>query len=414
MSFFRFLRENWLFLTAGVLISFSSSYGQTFFISLFAGEIMADYGLSHGQWGMIYMIATTASAITMIWAGVLTDRFRVRQLSIFVCLALAATCLAMAVGQGMLVLVVLIYALRLLGQGMMSQLSLVTMARWFVATRGRALSIAAMGFALGQAVLPLIFVSLLETYDWRWLWVLAAGLVLLAMPVIYRLMKAERTPQSAAQSTASAGMSGRHWNRHDVLHHWLFWAMIPLLLGPPAWGTALFFHQVHMTEVKGWALLEFVAILPLFTAVSIATTFTTGSLIDRFGTPRLVQLYMVPFAIGFFLLASAQTILGATVAMVVLAFGIGSQATVPAAFWAEFYGTRNIGAIKAMAAAVMVFGSAIGPGITAIVIDHGIDFPLQMFAISAYFAFAAALSTAAIGKARHSLAPTPEVDIVSA
>ena len=413
MSFFTFLRENWLFLTAGVLLSFTSSYGQTFFIALFAGQIMGDYGLSHGQWGLIYMIATTTSAIAMVWAGVLTGRFRIRALMVIVSLALAATCIGMAVGQGIWLLGVLIFLLRFTGQGMMSHLGIVAMARWFVATRGRALSVAAMGFALGQAILPVVFVALLDILNWRWLWVIAAGLVLLTMPVIYRLLQAERTPQSVAETTTAVGMEGVQWTRRAMLHHWLFWAMIPLLLGPPAWGTALFFHQVHMTDVKGWALIDFVALLPLFTITSIATTFVTGALIDKFGTARMMQLYMVPFGVGFFVMAQAETLWGGALAMVIFGFGTGSQATVPSAFWAEFYGTRHLGAIKALAAAVMVFGSAIGPGITAAYIDYGISFPLQMNAISAYFALAAAISVLAIAKARNSLPIAPKIDVIS-
>jgi len=186
------------------------------------------------------------------------------------------------------------------------------------------------------------------------------------------------------------------------------------LLGPPAWGTALFFHQVHMTDVKGWELVDFVALLPLYTAASIAATFATGALIDRFGTSRLMQFYMVPFSVAFFVLAQSDTLWGAAVAMMIFGIAIGAQATVPSAFWAEYYGTRHLGAIKALAAAVMVFGSAIGPGITAAFIDRGVDFPMQMLAISAYFGFAAVITTLAIARARTSLAVAPEIDVIRA
>ena len=84
MVYLQFIRANWLFLLAGFLLTFTSSYGQTYFISLFAGEIKGEFGLSDGQWGGIYTIGTTLSAITMVWAGVLTDRFRVRRLSFWV------------------------------------------------------------------------------------------------------------------------------------------------------------------------------------------------------------------------------------------------------------------------------------------------------------------------------------------
>ena len=66
---FGFLRSNAPWLGAGALLMFSSSYGQTFFISIFAGEIRAEYGLSDGQWGLIYTLGTTASALLMLWAG---------------------------------------------------------------------------------------------------------------------------------------------------------------------------------------------------------------------------------------------------------------------------------------------------------------------------------------------------------
>jgi MFS family permease len=228
------------------------------------------------------------------------------------------------------------------------------------------------------------------------------------------LLKAERTPQSVAETNNALGMGGQQWTRAAMLRHWLFWAMIPLLLGPPAWGTALFFHQVHMTEVKGWALVDFVALLPLYTVTSIAATFANGALIDRIGTSRLMQFYLVPFSVAFFVLAQSDTLWGAAVAMMIFGLGTGAQATVPSAFWAEYYGTRHLGAIKALAASVMVFGSAIGPGITAVLIDRGIDFPMQMLAISAYFGFAGVLTILAIARARPALTGTPEIDVIRA
>lgn len=405
MTYLAFLRDNALWLLAGFLLSFTSSYGQTYFISIFAGEIMSDFGLSHGQWGGIYTVGTTASAIAMIWVGGLTDRFRVRNLGTVVMVLLALACLAMAAVPNALALVFVIFALRFTGQGMMSHLAMVAMARWFVATRGKALSISSMGFAVGQSVLPLGFVALLAIYDWRWLWVLAAGFVVIIIPVMAYLLRLERTPQSIAESSLVFGMSGRHWTRGDVMKHWLFWLMVPALLGPPAWGTALFFQQVHLSEVKGWTLAEFVALFPLFTVTMITTTFASGWAIDRFGTGRVVPFYMVPFAAAFVVLSQAQGIGGAAVGMVLFGIGSGMQTTVPGAFWAEYYGSRHIGSIKAVAAAIMVFGSAIGPGVTGIFIDFGVDFPAQMIAIAIYFGFAAICGMIGVARARPALVP---------
>lgn len=83
-----YLRENAPFLTVGAMLTFLSASGQTYFISIFAGEIRVAFGLSHGAWGGIYMLGTMASAVVMIWAGSLTDRYRVRVLGPMVLLSL--------------------------------------------------------------------------------------------------------------------------------------------------------------------------------------------------------------------------------------------------------------------------------------------------------------------------------------
>lgn len=393
MSYVQFLRQNSLFLLAGFLLTFTSSYGQTYFISIFAGEIKADFDLTDGQWGGIYTIGTTMSAVAMIWAGVLTDQFRVRALALAVMIGLALACFAMAVNTSWLLLILVIFALRLTGQGMMSQLGSVAMVRWFEATRGKALSLSSMGYAVGQAVLPVAFVSLFAVVSWRSLWVLAAVLVLLTIPVLLALLRQERTPQSMVEEMQLAGMSGRHWTRAETLRSGLFLLMIPMVIGPSAWGTALFFQQVHLTEVKGWSLVAYVALLPLYTVSSIGATFASGWAIDRFGVSRIVPLQLLPFAVSFTVLAYAETLVMAGVGLFIFGVGQGLLSTGTASFWAEYFGTRHIGSIKSVAAALMVFGSAIGPGVSGALIDAGIDFPDQMLPMAAFYLLAAGMAT---------------------
>jgi hypothetical protein len=150
-------------------------------------------------------------------------------------------------------------------------------------------------------------------------------------------------------------------------------------------GDRPLFQQVHLTEVKGWALGSYVALNPIFILVSTISTFASGALVDKLGTGKLLPFYPVPAAIAFALMAGAETILGAGVALAIFGISAGMQATVPGAFWAEYYGTRHVGSIKAAAVAIMVFGSAAGPGITGWLIDLGIDFPDQMWPIAIYY-----------------------------
>ncbi|MCP4769326.1 MAG: hypothetical protein GY875_24090 [Gammaproteobacteria bacterium] len=78
----KLIRSEWQLLLFGFLMTFWSSPGQTFLISLFSGEIRAELSLSDGEFAGIYSLATLASAIVMIWSGALIDRIDLKRLSI--------------------------------------------------------------------------------------------------------------------------------------------------------------------------------------------------------------------------------------------------------------------------------------------------------------------------------------------
>ncbi|TCK99803.1 putative MFS family arabinose efflux permease [Shimia isoporae] len=397
-----FLRKNVRWLAAGVLLTFLSCFGQTFFISLFAGEIRTAFDLSHSAWGNIYAVGTLASAIVMVWAGVLTDHFRVRALGAIVLAVLAAACLAMAGARTAWTLPFIIFALRFLGQGMVSHIAVVAMARWFTAARGRALAISGLGFKFGEAFLPIIVVSLLSAETWRSIWVISASVAIAGVPLLIWLLKKERTPSAMAVSDDSKGMENRHWTRNQALAHGLFWLMVPALLGPSAFSTAFFFQQVHYAEIKGWGHFELVALFPVFTLVGVAAMFASGWALDRLGTARLLPWFQLPMVAAFIAFATAATPIGVFVGLVLMGFTAGANGPLTSAFWAEFYGTRHIGAIKSAAAAVMVLGSAIGPSITGTLIDLGVGLETQYLGVAVYFLFVCAMVAFGMNRYAHS------------
>lgn len=411
MNAFGFIRDNARFLAAGIILMFTSSFGQTFFISTFAAEIMGTFDLTDGEWGLTYTIATTASAVAMFWAGALTDRFRVRLLAWVVLPGLAISCFYMAFNLWVPGLIICVFLLRFFGQGMMYQLASVAMARWFIARRGLALSLSSMGIAFGTAMLPMVCAILLDWMRWQIIWFAAGILTLFIFPLLLFLLGRERTPQSHANEAESVGMNNKHWTRPEVLKSPLFWMLVPALIGPSSWGTALFFQQVHIAAAKGWPLVSYLALMPVLTLVSVFVTLGSGLLIDRFGTGRLLQVYLTPWIIGFVILSIAPNLAWASLAFVVFGVAIGLQSTIITAFWAEYFGTRHIGAIKAASVSIMVLGSAIGPGVTGTLIDAGYDFPDQMLAISAYFATAMILVWFAIERANRALPMARQVNI---
>ena len=399
MGVYDFLSNNKKWLGAGALLTLSSSYGQTFFISLFAGQIMNEFSLTDGEWGALYAISTTFSAIVMVWAGALTDRYRARSLGVVFLLLLSFTCFLMSFVTSFWFLPIIIFLLRFSGQGMLSHIGSVAMVRWFIASRGKALAIATLGFSFGEAVLPMTVAFLLGVFYWKSIWVAAAIASLITIPILYNLLKVERTPKTDSNASEAVGrLESRHWTRNQVLTHWLFWLYLPSIMSIAMWGTALFFQQVHLTSTKGWTLLQFTSLIPIYTCSTILSMMVYGWAIDRYGTNKLLSLYQVPMVLSFFLFGVSDSIFVAGLAFVLFGITHGANSTIPGAFWAENFGTKHLGSIKAMATAVSVLGSALGPAISGILIDFNIPFSTQMPFIAVFIIVCCFLNWIAVKK----------------
>ncbi|MDB4220531.1 MFS transporter [Amylibacter sp.] len=400
---FQFILKNSRWLAAGTLLTFMSSFGQTYFISIFSGEIRNTFNLSHGDWGLIYGFGTFASAIVMIWAGGLTDIMRVRKLGPMVLCALSTSCLFMAFNPVVALLPVVIFCLRLTGQGMSTHIAAVAMSRWFVNNRGKALSISNLGFSFGEALIPLFLVSALIYFSWQKIWIIAALITLFSIPILIWLLRQERSPQSIDAEDQSWGMNKLHWTRKKTISHPLFWFMMPAVIGQSAFNTAFFFQQVHFSEIKGWEHLNLVSMFPIYTGVAICMMILSGILLDKFGTAKLIPYFQLPMIISFILFAFGETLYSALLGFIFLGITSGANATLPNAFWAEFFGTKHLGSIKAAAAAAMVLGSAIGPALTGILLDFDISLNLQYVGISTFFIISSLLMLVGISRVKKDL-----------
>ncbi|WP_163266985.1 MFS transporter [Chelativorans alearense] len=396
MSFLLFLRENARWLTGGFLLTFFSSFGQTFFISLSAGNIRQEYALSHGAFGMIYMLATLASALTMPRFGQIVDRYTVRTVTFIIVPILAMACVLMALSTSVLVLVATIYLLRLFGQGMMTQNALTAMGRWYAAQRGRAVSITILGHNVGEAVFPIVFVTVAGLVGWRNGWLIAAAfLVVVALPVISGLMAVERAPRSS--DPAPRATTTRDWTRGEVMRDPLFYALLLGVMAPGFIGTTIAFHQIYLVELRGWSLEVFASSFTFMAAMTVICALVAGQLVDRFSAVSLLPTFLLPLAVACLVLASFEAQWTAFAFMGLLGVSYGFSATLFGALWPEIYGTRHLGAVRASIVAIMVFATAVGPGLTGFLIDLGVSYPLQV-ATMGFYCFAAALLMLAVSR----------------
>jgi sugar phosphate permease len=383
MTFLAFLRDNARWLAGGFLLTLFSSFGQTFFISLSAGSIREEYGLSHGGFGTLYMVATLGSALTLPRLGQIVDRYSVKHVALFIIPMLALAAVSMAFSTNVILLAFTIYLLRLFGQGMLTHTSFTAMGRWFSAQRGRAVSVVTLGHNTGEAIFPLIFVAVAVAVGWRNTWLMAAAaLVLVALPVIVSLIAVERAPR--ASDPIARVSDARDWTRAEALRDPVFYLLFLGVMAPSFIGTVIFFHQVYLVELRGWSLEVFAGTFTLMAVMTATFALISGQLIDRFSAVALLPAFLIPLGLACLILGFFDGQWSAFAFMALLGVSWGFSSTLFGALWPEIYGTRHLGSIRALAVAIMVFASAMGPGLTGLLIDRGVSYPGQIIAMGIY------------------------------
>ncbi len=412
-NYFRFAVENRRFLAFGFLLSLSSSFGQTFFIGIFGPDLRAEFGLSHGDWSLVYMAGTLASALVLPWSGRFVDRIDLGAFTVVVCIGLAAACFVTIAASHVAMLVLAVFLLRQFGQGLMSHTSVTSMVRYFDANRGKAISMGAMGFTAGEAVLPLIAVLAIATIGWRLAYALAGGVLLLAViPLALWLLKGhgerhQRHLEALADPVLDESR-GRQWTRAEVLRDPRFYVLLIGINAPSLIDTGLFFHHLHLADVKGWSHGWLTGNYIVYAATTFATMLVAGRLVDRIGALRLVPLHLLPLGVGLVIVALFDAPLIATAYLFAMGISSGLAFTSVVALWAEMYGVRNIGAIKSVVTATMVFASALGPPFMGVLIDAGVGMDVIYLIFAAYVVVGTGLIWAALrGVAERNMVARP-------
>lgn len=411
-GFLPLLRREGSLLAYAALMTFGSSFGQTFFIALYAADLREALALGHGAFGSIYSAATVASAALLLWSGGWMDRLDLRAFSVAVTLALALACLLLATSSGPLSLFLAFLCLRHAGQALMSLAGITSVVRYLDRDRGKASAVTSGGFALAEALLPPLAVLLLATVGWRQSWLLAALFLAVPVPALILLLlrgQGERHAAWLARTAAPAAGAGaappRHWTRGEMLRDPGLYLFLPALMAQPLLFTGFLFHQVALVEEKGWPLPYWASLFTLYAVVATLCKLVAGVAIDRFGAQRLVPFMVLPLGAALLIVAAVTATWGAVAFMMLLGVSTGLYATAASPFYAERYGTRHLGAIKAVTTAFMVFSTAVTPALMGAALDRAVTLTQMAWAGAAWVAAAALL--AGLGSARAGTLPGP-------
>ncbi|MCW5640913.1 MAG: MFS transporter [Rhodoferax sp.] len=366
----------------GLAAALTSTFGQSIFIGLFGAQIQAELGLSPSTWGALYGLATGISGMTMFWLGALADRVAAGRAITLALLILAAGAATMAVAQAPWMLALAFFCLRLGGQGLCSHIAIVTAAR-HARLRGRNIAIAAFGFILGEATMPLLITALLGWTDWRWVWA-GAGVVLLlgALPLLRRV--AAPLPQATPPVATGTAAVATTMRRRDLLRHPAFLAALPVALVFPFVVTSVFLHQGSISALRAWSPQQVAIAYLCFAGSQAVTTWLAGRLVDHSGAVQMFRFYLLPLAAGVLIGAYAPPHLAVWGLYIGLGMGSGCQSVMSGALWAELFGIERLGLVRGVFTALMVLATAASPPLLGLALQNQIPLTLLAGVVAAY------------------------------
>ena len=375
-----FLRTNFKTVSFGWVLTFLSSFGQTFLISLYVPELIKTFAISEGTFGSIYALGTVIASVVLITVGHTIDHKPVKKVVFLNFIGLILSCLLLSFSAyHIALLIIAMIGLRLTGQGMLSHISQTVMSRFYGANRGKALSIAALGFPMGEAIFPICITTLIVTFGFEVAaQASAAFLILYLFLLSFRDLSYFDTEQSIAQKPSLKVLAK---DFSGIIKDRRFAIMMPSTFMLSFTSTAVFLYQYTFVEEKGWSVSLYAAFFTGYAITRFVMSIVGGLWVDKFTAKKLYRFFLIPQALGLLPFAFMDSIIGALLFLIATGITTGVAGTVKSAVLAEVYGTQKLGAVNSLFSMSMILSTAAAPLLIGFLIDQGVAFPYLMLTL---------------------------------
>ncbi len=368
----------------GFIFTFFSSFGQSFFLGLFNSSIRDTLSITQGQFGSIYASATLLSSFLLIWVGKKIDDINIPKFAFFVTLLLSFSCFFFSKISSVIFLFIAIFLMRFSGQGLMSHTATTTISRYFTKSRGKALSVGWFGLSTAEFILPVLIVYLLTITAWQNIWISISILILIFLPLtsFFLIKKLDFDTREQLDSNELEKKEIKQWKRIQVIKDYRFYIVCLNMLAMPWIATGVFVYQSFITEAKEWGSFVIAQSFMFYSILSVVTLLGSGFLIDKFTSRKLLIFMNIPLMLSTLILFYFDTPITSFIFLGLIGISNGLANVLGSSTWAEIYGVKYIGSIKALTTALMVFSTAFGTALFGFLIDRG--FSIEQIAMVSF------------------------------
>lgn len=374
----------WYIVGVGFLSYLVCAFNLSSTLSVFVKPLTEDFGVSRGMFsllrtGEILIIGAMAPLV-----GLLVDQYSSRWLIAIGALAAGTGFLLLGLVQEFWQFLLLRWILVTVGGAFMSSIVVtVTISRWFVRKRGRAIAIATLGQGVAKVSIPLFAASLFVWLGWRGSWAVL-GLLTLALVVGPALIFVRRSPEEAGlqpdgapalyadgdfpgKQTRSAAAQPQAvaadvvWSRAQVLRTQAFW-LIAVTYGVAFVGVAgLNLHVFAYVSDIGYPAIVAGTVMSVIAFSQLTSTLFWGFLSERMDIRKATMLMFLIQAVGLSFAISTTQLAPIYVGFFIYGIGQGVSLVLQELIWASFYGRLSLGRVRGLGLVVTNFLAAGGP-----------------------------------------------------
>ena len=361
----------WVVLGVTSVALFVSGPGQTYSVSIFVDPIIEDLGLTRTAVAGLYTAGSLTAAVVLVLVGRLLDRYGARIVMVSVAVLFGFATMLMSQVDHPAELYLGFAAIRTLGQGSMMLAGTTLVALWFVKMRGRAMALATLGAVASQACFPPLVHFLIAELDWRHAWIALGILIWASIPI---LLLARRSPESlglrpdGARATVvgqprgtSAPTFTEGFTLGEAIRTRSFWLLLFSSIPHPLIMTALVFHMVSLMTSKGLDSGLGATVLSTMALASLSGTFVAGYLSDKIPNRYLLGVSQALLAAAMLWILAIAVPWHALALGGVMGVSAGLSMTTNSVIWPNYYGRRNLGAIRGVTTTCMIGFAALGP-----------------------------------------------------
>jgi len=403
----------WTIVAVGFLAHIASAFSISSTLSVFLKPLSNDLGISRGVFSLVRSGEILIGAVAAPLVGPLIDRHGGRWLMAAGGLVSGAGLLLLGQARDFWQFLFFRWLLVSPGDALMGSMVVnVSISRWFVRMRGRALALAGMGHGLAKVGMPLLAASLIVHTGWRTAWAVF-GLLTLGLVVGPSLFFMRRrpedmgllpdgrsrakhesgTPADEFGSARRSAIADVAWSRREALRTPAFWLIVTTFGVAHVGVTGLNLHVFAFVSDQGHPEMVAALVMSIIAFMQFSTPMVWGLLAERLDIGRLITAKFLIQAAGILWALSDPGLLSLYGGFFLYGIGMGGTSILAEMIWANYFGRISLGKVRGMGSLLTHAFAASGPPFFGLLFDTTRSYLLSfslfigMLIVSAFLSF---------------------------